>query len=206
MSIWLRATALAMAAATAPLFGAAAQDACAAAASCVTRMSGDCLQRFGAGRLDASDPLCGGQVRDYQSCLADATRACAAAKTRAAGGGSRDLGLGAESPPPPSARLDKTALLSQIWFWTCEGGNPATKYVKFHADGLAEYDYEKPFDFKYPNARWSMSGGMLILDHNQGFAIDRFFLEYLPDGALRGTPAHTRTCASVFMRPYGPTS
>lgn len=43
--------------------------------------------------------------------------------------------------------------------------------------------------FKYANAVWTIADGVLTIDHNKGYAIDRFSTAYSPDGALRGEAA-----------------
>jgi hypothetical protein len=103
--------------------------------------------------------------------------------------------------PPPS----EVALEDRVWYWTCAQGSPHQQYMEFLADGTVRYDYHQGHDpktFTYHNAVWAIEDGRLLIDYNQGYAIDAFPLAARDGGRWVGVPAKTRNCPEVVLEVY----
>lgn len=146
------------------------------------RTQGRRIPRLGAAALIAA-ALAGGAV--------------AAAEPRARS--DAPVGSSADAPSEAAPIVTRRALLRHLWFWSCAEGAPHQAYMVFRDDGVVLYDYHKAYDFAFANGRWSFENGHLLLDFNNGFAVDRFD-DAISETHLIGRPARTRPCPFVELR------
>ena len=95
--------------------------------------------------------------------------------------------VGDGSLRPEVEPVSAEKLTGARWFWSCPGGSPSSQYMKFMSDGTIVYGYTKENQQQYRNGRWSLSKDSLVLNFNNGYAIDTFPVTRIAKGVWNGT-------------------
>ena len=96
---------------------------------------------------------------------------------------------------PEGSFVDRSTLLGSLWHWSCPDGNPSDMYMRFQSDGTVKYGYSQRNTDQYHNARWRLDKKALVLDFNNGYAVDTFPLSEVVNGVFQGS-GKTRRGAS----------
>lgn len=100
---------------------------------------------------------------------------------------------------PESGPTATSALTASLWHMNCPGGSPSDQYMRFLPDGTIEYGYSRGNLDQYHNGKWRLTKDALVLDFNNGYAIDTFPLSRVVKGVFHGS-GKTRTGAVTIRK------